>query len=41
MSKLLQNFNIEWAADYDIEIMTELVNVPNKPLIFKFTDIMK
>ena len=38
MAKLLQNFKIEWAADYDMETFTELIVTPTKPLIFKFED---
>ena len=38
-SKLLQNFHIEWAADYDMETVNDLINTPDKPLIFKFTNI--
>ena len=41
VSKLLQNFQIEWACDYDMETVTDLVNTPEKPLVFKFTDINK
>jgi len=37
--KLIQNFRIEWAANYDIDPVTELVNVPDKPLNFRFVDI--
>ena len=33
------SFEIEWAANYDIETLTELMNVPNKPLAFKFNDL--
>jgi len=39
VTKLLQNFKIEWAADYDMETFTELIVTPTKPLIIKFTDI--
>ena len=38
--KLLQNFRVEWAADYnDVEATTNMVNVPNKALKFKFVDL--
>ena len=40
VAKLLQNFRIEWAADYDsIEQLVKTVNVPNKNLCFRFVDI--
>ena len=41
VTKLLQNFQIEWAADYDLETFTELIITPTKPLILKFVDIKK
>jgi hypothetical protein len=37
--KLLRNFRIEWSADYDIDPITAMFRVPDKPLHFKFTDI--
>ncbi len=33
------SFEIEWAADYDIKTLTELMNVPDKPMAFKFNDL--
>ena len=42
IAKLVQNFTIEWAADYDsIEQYVKTVNVPNKNLSFRFVDIKK
>jgi cytochrome P450 len=38
--KLLQNFRIEWAADYDgIEQRLKTLNVPDKKLKFRFEDL--
>jgi cytochrome P450 len=40
IAKLVQNFRIEWAAEYDsIEQLVKTVNVPNKNLSFRFVDI--
>ena len=40
IAKLLQNFRVEWAADYnDVEAITKMINCPNKPLKFKFVDL--
>ncbi len=39
--ELVQSFRLEWAADYEIDAITELVNVPDKPLAIRFTDISK
>jgi hypothetical protein len=33
------SFEIEWAADYDIGTLTELVNSPDNPMAFKFNDL--
>ena len=41
VTKLLQNFTIEWAANYEMETVNDLVNTPEKPLVFKFNDINK
>ena len=41
LCKLIQNFRIEWAANYDLNPVTELVNVPDQPLMFRFVDIKK
>ena len=38
--KLLQNFRIEWAADYnEIEQRLKTLNVPDKKLKFRFVDL--
>jgi cytochrome P450 family 12 len=36
---LLQNFRMEWAADYDLDPLTELVNVPDRPIRIRFIDL--
>ena len=41
IAKVLQNFTIEWAANYEMETVNDLVNTPEKPLVFKFNDINK
>ena len=38
--KLLQNFKVEWAADYsEVEVIAKMINCPDKPLKFKFLDL--
>ena len=37
ITKLLQNFRVE--SDDDIEPIAKMINVPDKPLRFKFTDL--
>ena len=37
--KLLQNFRLEWAADYELDPITELINTPDKPMALRFVDI--
>ena len=37
ITKLLQNFRVE--SDNDIEPIAKMINVPDKPLRFKFTDL--
>ena len=39
MCKLIQNFRFEWTADYELDAVTELVNVPDRPLPVRFIDI--
>lgn len=37
MAKLLQRFEIEWAADYqDLDAVSYLINQPDKPVKLKF-----
>ena len=33
------SFEIEWAADYEIDTLTELLNSPDKPMPFRFKDL--
>ena len=39
--KLLKNFRLEWAAEYELDPITELVNCPDKPMTIRFVDIQK
>ena len=36
--KLVQKFDIEWAADYELDPLTELVNVPDRPMLIRMID---
>ena len=37
--KIISNFKVEWATDFEIDPITELTNVPNQPLRMRFIDI--
>lgn len=37
--KMIQNFRVEWAANYELNPITELTNVPDLPLKMRFVDI--